>query len=502
MPRSAPNPTLGRRALRWLTAMAVAIAAIPAVLAATAAPAAAAGSVTLSKYAGLNAVGDTVTVYGSGYDTSSGVYVWFCQNTGSRPSGADCDGATQYWISDSPLAQMTPGALRWGPGGSFAVSLSVKAVFGSTDCTQVQCGVAVRNDHQSQGSENDSVTVVSFGEETQPTVTDPTTVPGSTSTTVPRPGEGEGPATDNDTRITLSKDTDLAGGETITVSGTGFEPEQGIYVRLCAAPEGRLGTEAGRATECYPEQDGTHTVWLTPVPSDGNWTTPLTVLDTFGDVDCREQSCGVFVRRDHSGGAADFSQDAFAPITFGDPSSTPTTAPVATGARLTVTPSSGIVSGATVTVEGAGFRAGHEIFVAVCDTAVANFAACDFENVGQVQVEHGRTDRAGGPGTFVTQLVARSKFGATDCGSASARCAVSTWAVSGNEPALEASAPIQFAGAGATPGAVGGHGAPGTATGGAPLARTGAQTTQLVLIGTLAMVAGAAFFAMGRRRTA
>jgi hypothetical protein len=306
------------RASRWLAALAVVAAALPAVLAMGASPAAAAGSVSLSKYSGLTD-GESIVVTGAGFnagtpDSPKGIYLMFCQQTGGRPSGADCSGA-QAWISDSPLAVSTPGSVRWGNGGSFSVSIPVAAAFGGVDCTQVTCGVVTRNDHMDQGAtDQDSFTPVSFGAE--PTTS--TTEAPAESTTTTRPGDDDGPGTENDTRITLSKNSDLAGGEVINVSGTGFVADQGIYVQVCAAPEGTLGSAAGRAGNCYPEQDGNHTVWLTPVPSDGTWSTPLTVADAFGDVDCREQACGVFVRRDHSGGAADFSQDAFAQAIISD----------------------------------------------------------------------------------------------------------------------------------------------------------------------------------------
>lgn len=492
MSRSVPSaPMRRRRSSRWLAALVAVAAAVPTLLAATAGPAAAAGTITLSKSTGLNAAGETITVSGSGYDASKGVYLWFCENTGTRPTGASCDGSTQVWISDSPLAQVTPGSARWGANGTFSVSITVRAIFNDVDCTAVSCGVAVRNDHQSPGTDLDSVTPVSFGTapEDTTTTTEAQAPEESTTTTT-------APASANTTRITLSKATDLGGGEVITVSGTGFVPDQGVYVQFCAAPTGALGTQAGRTTACYPEQDGERTVWLTPVPADGTWSTPLTVSDAFDDVDCRAQSCGVFVRRDHSGGSADFSQDAFAPVTFGDPATTPTTLPGAVGARLTVTPATGIVPGSTITVDGAGFRAGHEIFVGVCDLAVANFAACDFAHVEEVTVDH--VARAGGPGTFSAQLVARATFGTTDCSAPASRCGVATWAVSGNDAALEASSPIAFAGAAAPAPAPGGA-RPGT---GAPLARTGASSAQLALLGTLSVLAGAALFAASRRRMA
>lgn len=518
MSRTATHAVTRRhRPTRWLAALAVLAAAVPTLLATTAMPASAAGTVTLSKSADLTDA-ETITVSGSGFDSTRGIYVMFCQQTSERPAGADCSGA-QQWISDSDLAQGADGTVRWSGPGSFSVSLSVSQTWGTVDCKAVTCGVVTRNDHMDRGlTDQDTFTPVSFADEqTEPTVTSTTTTTTTTTTaptdgttttsTTTEPGGGDGDdagaplETRNDTRITLSKSTDLAGGEVITVSGTGFAPEQGIYVQNCVAPAGTLGTAEGRTVKCYPDQDGERTVWLTPVPADGAWATPFTVADTFGDVDCRVQGCGVFVRRDHSGGGADFSQDAFVPISFGDPSTTPSTTPGQTGARLTVTPATGIVSGSTVTVEGAGFRAGHEIFVGVCDTAVPSFAACDFDNVQQVTVDHGGTARAGGPGTFVTEIVARAEFGGTDCAAIASRCAVTTWAVSGNDVALEVSAAIGFASAGA-PGAPGSgsSGSQGGSGGSAPLARTGSNSTDLVLVGSASLLVGAALFVVGRRR--
>ena len=95
-------------------------------------------------------------------------------------------------------------------------------------------------------------------------------------------------------------------------------------MQFCATPTGQIGTAAGRAASCYPEQDGTHTVWVSPVPASGTFTTPLTVVSAFtaravNVVDCTvDGACGVFVRRDHDGGTTDYSQDAFVPVTFGD----------------------------------------------------------------------------------------------------------------------------------------------------------------------------------------
>lgn len=467
------RPTVIRRAL----AAALLVAGlVPALIASSASPAAAAGSVTLSKSTGLNPAGETITVSGSGFDSSGtrGIYLLFCKQTPSRPSGGECSGA-QNWISHPG----TPAPVKWSGNGTFTATIDVVGAWEGVNCYQVVCGVVTRNDH-SDGHlfDQDSFTPVSFAVEETTTTTE-----AQASTTTTTKPNTVGP------KVELSKSSDLGDGEVITVSGTGFTPNQGLYVQICEESGGVVGTAAGRSTNCYPEQDGTHTVWLNPVGATGTWSTPLTVTDSFGDVDCRNTVCGVFVRRDHSGGATDFSQDVFTAITFGDSTTTPTVP--STGARLTVTPATGLTSGQTVSVEGEGFAPGQNLFVGVCDLAVSNFAACDFANVAEVTTAS--TARVGGPGTFSASLVVRSVFAATDCSRSTSRCAVATWAVSGSDATAEVSTPISFRSTSATP-------APNGTVGGRPLPRTGTATTPWVLAGTGALIAGFAALALERRR--
>lgn len=491
MSPSHPSSTCRRGSGRRLLAVvALVAAAVPALLAATSSPAAAAGSVSLSKSTGLDPAGETITVSGAGFDSSGtrGIYLMFCHQTGGRPTGSQCSGA-QNWITHP---QFGPPVV-WSGSGAFSATIDVVGSWSGVDCTDgsTVCGVVTRNDHSDAHLfDQDSFTPVSFAsvpEETTTTTSGPTSsVPSRT-----RPS------------ISLDRSVDLAGGDVITVAGKGFEPDQGVYVRVCEEPTGTLGTSAGRARNCYPEQDGTHTVWVNPVGAGGTWTTPLTVTDSFGDVDCLTTACGVFVRRDHSGGATDFSQDAYVGITFTEGTTTPTTVP-SNVARLTVTPSSDLVPGQRVTVTGEGFRPSERVFVGVCNLDVANFAACDFTNVAEVTVASA-TANAGAPGSFSTSLVVRSTFDATDCHQPDARCAVATWAVSGNDAAAEVSAALAFRPSGTGTGGTGtdsGIGSGGsTGTGGA-LARTGAESGRLALVGSLALLAGFGVLAVDRRRRA
>ena len=490
----------GRRRRPAFAASLAALAFLGATLVAvaTGGPAGAAGgSVSISPSTGLAPTGATVRVSGSGWDTSTGIYLMFCSYSGGRPSGAACDSTAQQWISDDARAPIS-----WGEGGSFSVNLTVVAAFGSNDCTysDVACGVFIRRDHFGGDDDSlDSFHPVEFEVPAAPTDPQDPEVPVEEDDETPG-----GIDSVNSTAIALSRDTDLADGEAITVTGTGFTSDQGIYVQFCAAPTGTLGTAAGRTATCYPDQDGLHTVWHTPVAADGEFTTPLTVTAGFTaadgtEVDCQVEDCGVFVRRDHNGGGGDFSQDAFAPVTIGDG----VVDPGAIRPTLTAKRSTDLEPrGDQVELHGAGFPADVALFVAVCDLNVANFAACDFDHAEEVVPSSNPTRSAG----FLLTLPVRALFGETNCTDENTRCGVRTWAVSGDNTAVETTLPITFAGSisAADPSDAGGPDGPGT-TGPAgrtgELPRTGIETDGLLAGGLAALAAGAALVFITRRRS-
>lgn len=125
--------------------------------------------------------------------------------------------------------------------------------------------------------------------------------------------------------VTPNADLDPA-GQTVTIDGTGFEGV-GVYVRLCAAVEGEVGTPEGRpgADDCM----GSPQHWVGPMspPSsavmgaDGTFSVELDVQARFessdeATIDCLAVDCVIAVRRDHAGGADDFSYDVVAAVTF------------------------------------------------------------------------------------------------------------------------------------------------------------------------------------------
>ncbi|MFL1430081.1 MULTISPECIES: LPXTG cell wall anchor domain-containing protein [unclassified Nocardiopsis] len=135
--------------------------------------------ITVSKTDGLDPDGETVTVTGTGYDTSKGIYVALCDTANASatqaPSpcigGVDMDGSggASAWISSNPppygegLAVAYSGS---GTDGGFSVQITVKADDGSTDCNAaaVKCAIVTRNDHTRSSDRSQDVFVpVTFG---------------------------------------------------------------------------------------------------------------------------------------------------------------------------------------------------------------------------------------------------------------------------------------------------------------------------------------------------
>ena len=113
-------------------------------------------TLTVSQTAGLAESGQTVTVSGSGYDVSKGIYVALCVVTpkGVLPSpcggGVDMegDGGASIWISDNPPSYAAGLPRPYGPGGSFRVNFKVGPVIDKfNDCRAVRCAIVTKSDH-------------------------------------------------------------------------------------------------------------------------------------------------------------------------------------------------------------------------------------------------------------------------------------------------------------------------------------------------------------------
>ena len=131
--------------------------------------------------------------------------------------------------------------------------------------------------------------------------------------------------------FTVSKSAKLKpGGQTITVTGQGFDTSVGIYVALCVINKNVLAHKTA-PTPCGggADQMGTSgaSLWIssnppsygiglaTPFSEAGGFMEKLKVGAMIGKIDCRKKSCAIAVRADHTRGD-DRSYDIFIPVTF------------------------------------------------------------------------------------------------------------------------------------------------------------------------------------------
>ncbi|GAA0519120.1 hypothetical protein Ade02nite_80150 [Paractinoplanes deccanensis] len=147
-----------------------AVAATASVLLATfgiGTPAQAAKHLSVSKTKGLKRAGEMVTVTGSGYDVTKGIYVAFCVDNGPGvlPSpcggGADMSGSTgaSAWISSNPPSYGEGLAKPYGKGGSFTARIAVSQMIGDVDCVVRACAIVTRNDHTRTNDRSQDVRV-------------------------------------------------------------------------------------------------------------------------------------------------------------------------------------------------------------------------------------------------------------------------------------------------------------------------------------------------------
>ena len=109
---------------------------------------------TVSQTTNLNPNGTSVTVRGSGYDITKGVYVIVCTQAAPGPQstcvgGINIDGSSpsSVWVSSNPPSYAIGLTTEFQPDGSFSIVLLVVAKSGDLDCTLVNCGVVTRSDH-------------------------------------------------------------------------------------------------------------------------------------------------------------------------------------------------------------------------------------------------------------------------------------------------------------------------------------------------------------------
>jgi hypothetical protein len=129
--------------------------------------------ITVSQTSGLDPKGGLVTVRGSGFDVTKGVYVFVCNqatwNAARRcVGGINLDGSSplSQWISSNPPGYAIGLTVPFAVDGTFVVPLFVRATDESTnliDCTKQQCGIVTFADHTRRDDRSQDVFVpISF----------------------------------------------------------------------------------------------------------------------------------------------------------------------------------------------------------------------------------------------------------------------------------------------------------------------------------------------------
>ena len=109
---------------------------------------------SVSQTTNLNPSGTSVTVRGTGFDVSKGVYVIVCSQAAPGPQatcigGVNIDGSSSssVWVSSNPPNYAVGLTTPFQPDGSFTIELVIVGKSGALDCTAIRCGVVTRSDH-------------------------------------------------------------------------------------------------------------------------------------------------------------------------------------------------------------------------------------------------------------------------------------------------------------------------------------------------------------------
>lgn len=99
--------------------------------------------------------GSILTVTGSHFDETVGIYLGFCVVPKKGATPTPCGGGinkagvgdASFWISSNPPPYGVGLAQEFLPGGRFKESIKISRMIGKFDCTKVKCAITVRADH-------------------------------------------------------------------------------------------------------------------------------------------------------------------------------------------------------------------------------------------------------------------------------------------------------------------------------------------------------------------
>lgn len=179
--------------------------------------------------------------------------------------------------------------------------------------------------------------------------------------------------------ITVTPNTGLSDGDSVTVAGTGYTAGATVAVLECSK------TPPTATTDCDLTAIATNTA---TVGADGTFSKTITVhTGTIGTGTCDSTvtTCGIV-----AGNESNQAESASAGITF------KATGPA--GPTVTVTPATGVKNGDTVSVSGTGFPASTAVNALECGADATTISDCDTSTV-----KSGTTDASGAfTGVMVT----------------------------------------------------------------------------------------------------
>ncbi len=218
--------------------------------------------------------------------------------------------------------------------------------------------------------------------------------------------------------ITVTPSTGLTNGQTVTITGSGFTAGDSLYAVEC------LATATSAA--------GCNTTAPTPITAKSDGTLPSTTFTvktgTIGSGTCGTSAsdltaCVISVSNATAGDAA------HAPITFAALAS-PT---------ISVSPSTGLKNGESVTITGSGFIAGDSLYAVQCLATATSAAGCNTTAPTPI------TANSDGTLPSTTFTVAAGTIGSGACGTTAANaraCVITVATITGTDAGA---APIQFA---------------------------------------------------------
>lgn len=336
-------------------------------------------TMTVTPNTGLTA-NQKVVITGTGFTPNASLLAVECIGTATTTAGCDLTALTPISVNANGAISATDFYVQTGPIGNGTCG---------TSASDTKCAIAI-------------------GTSTGTLVADaPITFAASTAVAAPS--------------VTVTPSTGLTTGQSVTVTGSGFTPGDSLYVIEClATAAGASGCDVASAKPITANSDGTlpSTTFTVTTGTIGTGTCGTSAADLSG--------CVISVANATGGDAG------VAAITFAS-----TTTPA--GPAVTVSPSTNLKNGQSVTVTGSGFKPGDALYVLECLATATGASGCDVATAKSITANSDGTL----PSTPFT--VAAGKIGLSACGTTSANaggCIITVATATGTDAGAT---PIRFA---------------------------------------------------------